>query len=160
MYYALIDTRSSCVAMTTLAWGTLKEIADTLLSECQQLMENTDDMSMEELEEEYYCEFGDYKEFEDYDAPSISKLESFSFTLSDCTIDVGCVVEGYPALVKAWEEYKADKWTLECWSMVPEIEETDENLSQLDDELRSLNDDLSREDYEFFVKSDCEVDDE
>lgn len=159
MYYALIDMRASCSAQTTLAWGSLKDIADYLLSECQLLIQNTDDMSMEELEEEYYCEFDNFKKLSEYDDPSFEMVASFSFTLSDCTIDVGRLVEGYPELVKAFDEYKTDKWTLDCWSMVPEIEETDENLAQLDDELRSLNDDLSREDYEFFVEADCEEDD-
>lgn len=160
MYYALVDMRGSCSAQTALAWGRLKDIADFLISECQLLMENTDDMSMEELEEEYYCEFDDFKKLSNCTDPSLEMLESFSFTLSDCTIDVGCLVEGYPELVKAFDEYKSDKWTLDCWSMVPEIEETDENLVRLDDELRSLNDDLSCEDYEFFVENDSEEDDE
>lgn len=158
MYYALIDMRSPCEATTALAWGTLKEIADTLVAECRQLMENTDDLPIEELEQEYHCEFDDYKRIEDCGDPAPSMIESFSFTLNDCTIDVGCFVEGYPALVSAWDEYKAGKWTLECWCMVPDIEETEENLSQLDDELRSMNDDLSRDDYEFFVESESEED--
>ena len=160
MYYALIDMRSSCVAMTALAWGTLQEISDTLIAECQQLMENTDDMSMEELEDEYYCEFDDYKELEDCDNPTASMIESFSFTLSDCTIDVGCVVEGYSALVRAWNKYKSDKLTLDCWKLIPAIEETDENLFRLDLELRSLNDDLARDDYEFFVEAENEEDED
>ena len=77
---------------------------------------------MEELEEEYYCEFDNYKELEDCDNPAASMIESFSFTLGDCTIDVGCLVDGYPALVKAWAEYKADKWALHRWKMVTEME--------------------------------------
>ena len=158
MYYALIDMRSSCVAITALFWGTLQEIADSLIAECQLLMKNTEDLSIDKLEEEYYCQFEDYKKLDDCDRPTLSMIDSFSFTLSDCTIDVGCVVEGYSALVKAWEEYKADKWTLECWRLIPEIEETDENLSELDDELRSLNDDYLRDFYKYFVETDSEDD--
>lgn len=37
------------------------------------------------------------------------------------------------------DEYRADKESLAYWNMVPEIEETEENLSRLDNELRSLN---------------------
>ena len=37
MYYALIDMRGTCAAMTTLAWESLKEIADKLISECEML---------------------------------------------------------------------------------------------------------------------------
>lgn len=42
-------------------------------------------------------------------------------------------------MVKVWDEYRADKESLAYWNMVPEIEETEENLSRLDNELRSLN---------------------
>ena len=151
MYYALVDMRSSCVAMTALAWGSLAEIADMLISECDMLRESTDGTSLEALEDEYYCEFDDYKELAECDDPVFKMIENFSFTLGDCTIDVGCLVEGYSELVKAFDEYVEDKITLCCWRLVPEIEETEENLSRLDEELRSLNEDLSREDYEYFV---------
>ena len=42
--------------------------------------------------------------------------------------------------------------TLDEWKLVPEIEETDENLSVLDEEIRSLNDDVySQGKYEFLI---------
>ena len=44
MYYALLDMRSSCTALTGLVWGeTLKQVADSIIGECEMLMENTDD---------------------------------------------------------------------------------------------------------------------
>lgn len=156
MYYALINMRSSCAAMTALAWGSLKEIADTLISECEMLMENTDDMSIDELEADYYCEFDDFKALSECEEPTADIISNFSFTLSDCTTVVCCLVEGYHELVKAFDAYKEDKWTLDCWRMVPEIEETDENLSKLDEELRMLNDDLMCDDYEFFIDAGTE----
>ena len=155
MYYALVDMRGTCCATTALAWGDLKQIADTLISECETLIYDTcnlDNLSEEELEEEYYCEFDDYIELAECECPTKGMLESFSFVLGDCTINVGCLVEGYTALVKAFGEYTEDKMTLDMWSLVPEIEETDENLSQLDEELRSLNEDISCGEYEFFVE--------
>lgn len=42
-------------------------------------------------------------------------------------------------MVKVWDEYRADKESLAYWNMVSEIEETEKNLSRLDNELRSLN---------------------
>lgn len=161
MYYALVDMRGSCCATTALAWGELKQIADMLISECKTLIYdicNLDNLSEEELGEEYYCEFGDYKELAECDGPTERMLESFSFVLADCTIKVGCLVEGYAALVEAFEEYAEDKMTLAQWSLISEIEETEENLCRLDDEMRSLNDNLSCDDYEFFVEKDCEDD--
>ena len=156
MYYALVDMRGTCHAMTTLARGSLKDIADMLISECEMLMETTDDMSMEELEDEYYCEFDDYRELAECDNPTFKMIQNFSFTLSDCTIDVGCLVNGYTELVKAFDEYVEDKFTLSEWRLVPEIEETEETLTKLDDELRSLNEDLSREEYQFFIEREAE----
>ena len=35
MYYALVDMRSDCIAMTTLAWGDLKGVAARLIEECE-----------------------------------------------------------------------------------------------------------------------------
>ena len=160
MYYALVDMRSSCIALTALAWGSLNDIASMLISECDMLMENTDDMTMEELEEEYYCEFDDYKELVDCEEATFEMIANFSFTLGDCTTEVGCLVEGYSELVKAYKDYASDKMTLDEWRMIPEIEETDENLSELDEELRSLNDDLSRGDYKYFVEADYDEEEE
>ena len=161
MYYALVDMRGTCCATTALAWGDLKQVANMLISECETLIYDTcslDNVSEEELEEEYYCELDSYRELAECESPTKSMIESFSFVLGDCTIDVGCLVEGYAALVKAYEAYAEDKMTLDEWRLVPEIEETEENLSQLDEELRSLNDDVSGGEYEFFVER--EYDDE
>ena len=159
MYYALVDMRGTCDAITSLAWGSLKDIAAMLISECEILMQSTDDMTMEEFEEEFYCEFEDYKKLVDCDDPTTEMIAGFSFTLSDCTIDVGCLVESYAELVEAFKDYASDKMTLDCWRMVPEIEETEDNLSELDEELRSLNDDLSRYDYKYFVEADSDEED-
>ena len=159
MYYALVDMRGTCCATTALAWGDFKQIADMLISECETLISDTcdlDNLSEEELEEEYYCEFDAYRELAECESPTEQMLKSFSFVLGDCTVDVGCLVEGYAALVKAFEEYTEDKWTLDAWSLVPDIEETEENLCRLDEELRSLNDDLSLGEYEFFVEKEEE----
>ena len=50
MWYALIDGRSSCVAMTHLAWGTLKDIANDLINECDLLIETmTEGMDKKKL---------------------------------------------------------------------------------------------------------------
>lgn len=149
MYYALIDMRSDCEATTALARGSLKEISDSLIYESKLIFESFGNLQLEEFEEEYYCEFDDYKSLSTCDDPTEEMIKSFSFTLDDCTISVGCLVEGYSELVKAWDVYKSDKWSLDCWSLVPEIEETEENLSQLDEEMRSLNDDFCNDDYIF-----------
>lgn len=156
IFYALIDSRSDCTAETHLAWGDLQAITDALIEECDLIINSfLDDMTMEDLEAEYYCEFEDYKALKDCDSPTEEMIASFTFTLSDCSVNVGCLVEGYQELVKAFSEYTKDKWTLDIWSMVPDIEETEENLQALDDELRSLNEDLDDDrDLQFFVEKD------
>lgn len=141
MYYALVDCRSSCIAMTHLAWGTLQDIANELINECNELIATmTDGMDEEEIAEEYGDDISEFREFEACDDPSEAMIASFYFCIGDCTVDVGCLVQGYPALVEAFAEYTDDKMTLDEWSLIPEIEETDDVLFELDDELRSLND--------------------
>lgn len=152
MYYALIDMRSSSGATTALAWGSMKDIADSLIYESNLIIENYDNLPIDVLESEYYCEFDNYNVLLDCDNPTKEMIESYSFMLDDSTIVVGCIANGYSELVKAWDEYKADKWSLDCWSLVPEIEETDDAISQLDDEMRSLNDDYANDTYDFFIE--------
>ena len=152
MYYALIDMRSSSGATTALAWGSMKDIADTLIYESNLIIENYDNLPIDVLESEYYCEFDDYNVLKSCENHTKEMITNYSFVLDDCTIVVGCLVEGYSELVIAWDEYKADKWTMDCWSLVPEIEETDETLLQLDDELRSLNEDFDNDEHNFFIE--------
>ena len=158
MWYALIDGRSSCVAMTHLAWGTLKDIANDLINECDLLIETmTEGMDEEEIEEEYGDEIAEYREFANCEDHDESMIRSFQFCLGDCTVDVGCLVHGYSELVAAYAEYAEDKWTLDEWRLIPEIEETDENLHDLDDELRLLNDDCgSNITLKYFIPNEFE----
>ena len=141
MWYSLIDGRSSCVAITHLAWGTLEDIANDIINECYELISNmTIGMDEDEIEEEYGEDIAYFNEFESCEIHTEEMIRMFQFCIGDCTIDVGCLVEGYPALVEAYAEYAEDKWTLDEWRLVPEIEETDDNLFELDEELRALND--------------------
>ena len=80
--------------MTGLAWGeTLKQIADSIVGECEMLMENMDDMSMEELEEEYYCEFEDYKKLAECDNPTFEMIANFSFQFTDIVCFILCHIK-------------------------------------------------------------------
>ena len=158
MWYSLIDGRSSCIAITHLAWGTLEDIANDLINECNMLIDTmTDGMDEDEIEEEYGDDIAEFKEFEDSDTHSEDMIRSFYFSIGDCTVDVGCLVQGYPALVEAYAEYAEDKWTLDEWRLVPEIEETDDNLFELDDELRSLNDNCGTDcEMKYFVPNESD----
>ena len=149
MWYSLIDERSSCEAFTQLLWGTLENIANSLINECYELIGNlTMGMDDDEIESEYGSDIAELEEFENCESYSEEMIRSFYFSIGDCSVDVGCLVEGYPALVEAFAEYAEDKWTLDEWRLVPEIEETNENLSELAGELYSLNDDCG---------TDCEM---
>ena len=161
MYYALVDCRSSCIAMTHLAWGTLEDIANDLINECNELIGSmTDGMDEEEIQEEYGDDIAEFREFEDCDNPTEEMIASFYFSIGDCTVDVGCLVQGYPALVEAFAEYTEDKMTLDEWSLVPEIEETDDVLFELDDELRELNDAFGTDcEMKYFIPKEFEDED-
>ena len=114
-------------------------------------------MDEEEIEEEYGDEIAEYREFANCEDHDESMIRSFQFCLGDCTVDVGCLVHGYSELVAAYAEYAEDKWTLDEWRLIPEIEETDENLHDLDDELRSLNDDCgSNITLKYFIPNEFE----
>jgi hypothetical protein len=130
--------------MTHLAWGTLQDIANDLINECNELIDSmTEGMDEDEIEEEYGDNIAEFREFEKCENLTETMIRSFYFSIGDCTVDVGCLVEGYTALVEAWAEYTEDKMTLDEWCLVPEIDETDDVLFELDDELRSLNDYIS-----------------
>ena len=160
MYYALIDSRSDVYAETSLLWGDLQDIASGLIEQCDTLIESMDDMSMEELEDEYYCEFDSYRELSEKEDVEYDDIYNFSFVLSDLTIEIGCLVESYDELVSAFEEYTEDKITLDEWKLVSEFDETEENLAELDKEIRSLNDDLGErlfpDGYKFIIRKDEE----
>lgn len=158
MWYALIDERSSCDAFTQLFWGDLENIAGELINESYDLIDNmTMGMDDDEIEEEYGDDIAVLEEFENHENYTEEMIRSFYFALSDCTIDVGCLVEGYPAFVDAYVEYAEDKWTLDEWRLVPEIEETDDNISELADELRSVSEGCDTEcEMEYFIPNEYE----
>lgn len=158
MWYALIDERSSCDAFTQLSWGTLEDIANELINECNDLIGNmTMCMDDDEIEEEYGDDIAELEEFENCENYTEEMIRSFYFSISDCSVDVGCLVEGYPALVEAYAEYAEDKCTLDEWRLVPEIEEMDDNISELAEELRLLNDDCGTDcKMKYFIPNDFE----
>lgn len=148
MWYALIDSRSDCVAMTHLVWGELKNIAEQLIKECEDLISA---LGVDEDEDYYY--FDDYDELKSCKEPNEDIIRRFSFALSDCTTDVGCLVFGYSALVDAYSKYTEDKSLLNEWKLVPKIEETDDELRMLDAELRALSDNcFGGQNLSFFIK--------
>ena len=104
MWYSLIDGRSSCIAITHLAWGTLEDIANDLINECNMLIDTmTDGMDEDEIEEEYGDDIAEFKEFEDSDRVGflsvIITLHIFCF-LSIWLIDVFVLHQCCPHLIK------------------------------------------------------------
>lgn len=131
--------------------GSLDQIADTILYECKKLIETTDDLSLDEMEQVYACGFANYKQMLSGSKLTAEWIEHFTFSLCDCTITVGCLAEGYPALVQAFDDYAADKWPLNEWKLVPDLEESEDNLAQLDEEIRDLCTDSNGEDFSFLI---------
>lgn len=160
MWMALIDMRSDCTAMTGLIFGeTLKELANSLLAETEMIWEfaRLDGLSLEEIEDEYYCELDDYKRLESLSDPQVSDLLNYSCCVSDASIDVGCVVDSYDALVKAFAEYTEDKMTLDEWELVPDLTPTPDDLTEIDNELRAMSD--GGEDFTYFVQKEWDEED-
>lgn len=158
MWYALIDGRNSCEASTHLLWGTLDQIANELIDECRDLIDSmTEDMDEDEPEEEYGEDVASLEAFEDCEERTEEMIRNFSFSLSDLSIEVGGLAEGYPALVAAYAEYAEDKPALDEWRLIAHLEESEEVLSELDEELRSLNDGFGTDcEMNFFIPNESE----
>lgn len=153
MYYALVDSRNSTDAMTYLLWGSLNDIAEKLISDGRDSIEwLTEDMDEDEIDEEYGEDIEEFEEFMDIDEFSEEDIASFALYLADSSTEVACLTNSYVALVKAFEEYTSDKPFLDEWQLIDEIEETDENLKQLDMELQSLTDGTSKNNLCYFIK--------
>lgn len=138
MFYALLNSYSDCETVTSIAWGkTLKEIADQIIYECKNIIDSFGD-PIEELEDEYYCCIDLYKKLVYYQTPTFEMIKEFSFTISDCSVDVVGLVEEYSKLVEVFEEFSEGKYPLEEWSLPSKIDESGDDISKLNDELTSI----------------------
>ena len=153
MYYALVDSRSSTDAITYLLWGDLNDIAARLISEGRDAIEwLTEDMDEDEIYEEYGDDIEEFEEFTEIDEIFEKDITSFALYLGDTFLEVSCLTDSYHALLEAFEEYTSDKPFINEWKLVDEIDETDENLEQLNAELQSLTDGTAKKKMNYFIK--------
>lgn len=156
MYYAIVDSRSDVTAATYLLWGeTWNDVAKKLTRSCKQLMdEEYEDMSLDEIEEEYEeAVLDDYRALRRKRKVAADHVRGFYFEIGDMVVEVSAVCEDYESLKRAFAAYVSDKPELAGWKMAEQCEETDDVLSAMNDELLSLCDSAPfMESLSYFVR--------
>lgn len=156
MYYALIESKNGeGYFMRSLSWGELDQIARAVLDECGLIFDSMPNMSLEELDNEYYCSFSDYNELQEAETPTLSMIRGFYFCISDMEVSVEITAESYAEFREKFQNHMEDDWSFEGRYLVEEFEETPENLEQLADEIRSVGSDYCYADsFEFLCYTD------
>lgn len=156
MYYAIIDTRSDVTAATFFTSGAdLRSLASKIIAECKKTLdEDYEDMSLDEIEEEYEdAYFDEYRALKRKRKITTDTLDGFTFSISDLSIEVAAVCDGYSSLVSAFDEYVKDKAFLSQWKMVSNCAETDEELAAMNDELLALcESDIGKDGMKYFSR--------
>lgn len=114
MWYAILDLRSDVTGVSWLAYGTLRDIADAVLEQCV----NCDPEGREVLDfdaisrEGFYYEADAYTALCDTDVVTPDLLKGFSFCISDASVTVHCLAEGYAAFRLAFDGYRGRNGSL------------------------------------------------
>ena len=106
MVYVIWIAKSDTEYLTNFLYGDEREIMNALIDNAEMLIDALGDgMDLDELEGEYYCDFDDYKKFQDTAVPvTIADLQSYSFTLSDCTDYLLVVASEFDEFVSKFNE--------------------------------------------------------
>lgn len=137
MIYALIDTRADDFFMTKFVWGNVQQVANTVLQSCNWIFESIPNKSLEDIENEYECSLDAYRILKKY--TTLQVLRSFSIYVEDMEVSVAFSVEGYEAFYDAFNNYKDMREQFNNVQLVAYMDETEENLRQLNDEFRSIS---------------------
>ena len=137
MIYALIDTRADDFFMTKLVWGDVQQVANAVFKSCEWIFESLPNMSMEDIENEYDCSLDAYKVLSKF--TTLPVIQSFSMYVEDMEVLVAFAVEGFDAFYQAFNQYKDRREAFENIDLIPIVDETEENLQQLNDEFRSIS---------------------
>jgi len=139
MYYALIESSADDYYMVQLAWGSLEKIANAILDECELIVDGMWGMSLEEIENEYSSYLDEYKLLKNGIEFKEEFLQEFSFDISGMTVSVSFVTNGYEKFYQSYNAFRKHSYSFKDIELVSDLEETEENLRQLDNEFRSLS---------------------
>jgi len=137
MIYALIDTRADDFFMTKLVWGDVQQVANDVFKSCDWIFESLPNMSMEDIENEYDCSLDAYRVLSKF--TTLPVIQSFSMYVEDMEVIVAFAVEGYDAFYQAFNQYKDRREAFENIDLIPIMDETEDNLQQLNAEFRSIS---------------------
>lgn len=116
MWYAILDIQNDVEAMSWLLFGSLQNLADSVLEQCLHCNPEEDGaLDFEALEEEgLFCEAEDYLALADAECIWPDLLSGFHFALGDAEVSVHCLAEGYEAFRWAFERYDGEDECLQA----------------------------------------------
>lgn len=138
MYYCLVSSHDDCGdGCHRLFCGTLAQIASSLLDHCSEglLREELENGStLDDLEENYACDFDSYHDLADSDDPPEDTLRTFDFSFSGAHVYVIALTATYADIVDAFNAYAADSYLCE-WRMLPGNYVSPSTLHEVDSDL-------------------------
>ena len=156
MIYALIDTRADDFFMTKLVWGDVQQVANAVFKSCDWIFESLPNMSMEDIENEYDCSLDAYRVLSKF--TTLPVIQSFSMYVEDMEVLVAFAVEGFDAFYQAFNQYKDRREAFEHIDLIPIMDETEENLQQLNAEFRSISSGQENVvEYRYLHKADANI---
>lgn len=87
MFYAIVKSSSDTEAMKYSVIDDEFKLLQLIKEECSNCLE-IDEMSLDKFEEEYDCDFDDYRTIRRYTKHLPKDFESFYFQLSDMTVEL------------------------------------------------------------------------
>lgn len=146
MYYALVSSHDdSGDGCHRLFFGTLAEIASSLLDHCHPLIpwDEVEDGTLDDLEDEYACDLDSYHDLADSDDPSEASIRSFDFYFSGARVYVIALTTTYADLAAAFNAYAPGTY-LDPWRMISGDHTSPDTLREVDRDLVNLHAGSSR----------------
>lgn len=86
--YALVHCEADCLSYYDYVVNNEQGLLNLLLEESQNCFEIDEDMSLKEFEDEYCCDFTDYKKLKRCSKNLPKDFKGYSFQLSDMCVDL------------------------------------------------------------------------
>ena len=147
MFFSFFNHSSNTDRFSSFQYGSIDDLSENLISDCEFLtgtflddhdFDEDDDLfylhALQRLSTRYDCYYKDYLNLLSK-SPSISLLQGFRFQIADCRIEVPFVVDDYPKLRDAFNQYAFGS---DGWNLPEQLELTKTNLLRLNDEISEL----------------------
>jgi len=129
MWYALLDMHNSEDCLLWLEYGTLQDIADAVLEQCEFCVSDTRGIinADELISSGYTLEAEHYFALKDAHSASVDLLNDFKFALADNEISVYGLTDNYSEFKHAFESHGGRKhWFIKKLKLPDEVSPQDE----------------------------------